>query len=337
MNIFYNPKRLLSYNSLFNFCLGARGVGKTFGFKDYCISNCIKKNRKFIYLRRYKTEIKSNKMKSFFNDINFKYENKLSCENNQFYYEKQHIGQAMSLSTYVSNKSIILNDYDYVIFDEFIIDKGTYHYLSREVETFLEFYNTIARLDSNGYMRDVKVFFLANSISSVNPYFAYWKINLPLSFTGIKRINEQLVLEINSNKAYTDKMKKTKFYKIIEGTQYSEYAFENKFLRDNEEFIEKKPTTAKYFFTLSYNGKDYGVFQDIAKTGNIYISEKYDKIFPVRFALTCEDMTVNTLFIKKFKNSSFLQTLTTAIDYGKIRYENQTIKSIIYEISMLLK
>ena len=57
-SIFWNINNSVSYNALFNFIIGNRGGGKTYGMKNYVINKFIKKGEQFIYLRRYKTEVK---------------------------------------------------------------------------------------------------------------------------------------------------------------------------------------------------------------------------------------------------------------------------------------
>ena len=62
----YSPINIKSYNKFLNFIIGGRGIGKTYGFKKDCISRYKKKGKQFLYLRRYKTDLK--KIKTFLND-----------------------------------------------------------------------------------------------------------------------------------------------------------------------------------------------------------------------------------------------------------------------------
>lgn len=41
--MYWNPNKTLSYNKLFNFIVGSRGGGKSFGAKDLCIRRFLKK------------------------------------------------------------------------------------------------------------------------------------------------------------------------------------------------------------------------------------------------------------------------------------------------------
>lgn len=64
---YYSFSNVLSYGGVFNMVMGARGLGKTYGAKKIVIKNAINKGQQFIYLRRYKTELKGRA--SFFADI----------------------------------------------------------------------------------------------------------------------------------------------------------------------------------------------------------------------------------------------------------------------------
>ena len=68
--MYYDYTKVLSYSAMLNFILGERGVGKSYGAKKIAIKKYLKKNRKFIYLRRYDTELKKSlKDNEFFKDI----------------------------------------------------------------------------------------------------------------------------------------------------------------------------------------------------------------------------------------------------------------------------
>ena len=65
--MYWNIKNSLSHNCLFNFIVGDRGVGKTYGCKKWAIEDFLKTGAQFIYLRRYQTELK--RTNKFFDDI----------------------------------------------------------------------------------------------------------------------------------------------------------------------------------------------------------------------------------------------------------------------------
>ena len=74
-----------------------------------------------------------------------------------------------------------------------------------------------------------------------------------------------MLIEMDSATDFKNKVYETRFGKIIEGTTYGNYAVENEFLLDNDEYVEKKPNTAIYQLTLAYNGKYYGLYYDLVR------------------------------------------------------------------------
>ena len=66
--IFTDVTRVLTYNAILNIVIGERGVGKSYSSKKYVIKHFLKTRKKFVYLRRYKTELKESVPK-FFDDL----------------------------------------------------------------------------------------------------------------------------------------------------------------------------------------------------------------------------------------------------------------------------
>ena len=175
--MYWDINKSLSYNALFNFIVGNRGAGKTYGSKKYVINRFLKYGEQFVYIRRFKDELK--KIKKFFDDIKPEFPDiDFKVKGKTFLINGKECGTAMPLSTAKIEKSTAFPLVTTIIFDEFILDKGTHHYLPDEVTNFLECYETIARTRDN-----CKVFFLSNAITITNPYFLYFNIKLPYGKT----------------------------------------------------------------------------------------------------------------------------------------------------------
>ena len=325
-NIYTDISNVLTYNAILNFVIGERGVGKSYSSKKYVINHFLKTNKKFVYLRRYKTELKESVPK-FFDDISLNKEfkdTKFKVNNNEFYINDKLSGYALSLSTAHILKSSTFADVDTIVFDEFLIDKGCYHYLRNEVEQLLDIIETIGRL------RNIKVLLLGNAISVTNPYFTFFNLTLPYQ-TSIKTFkNGTILLYYIENQAYRDVKKSTKFGELIKGTHYEQYAIENQFLRDSKTFIRKKPNSAKFFFTIIYNNKYFGVWNDY-KTDMLYISNKYDPNCPKIFSFKVDDHDVSSKMIKIGSNL-FFKSFIECFRYSKICFENMQIKNTILEL-----
>lgn len=332
--MYWNPARILSYDRLFNFVVGGRGIGKTYGMKKFCLNNYFNKNEEFIYLRRYKEEIKPLKGFKFFESIAKEYpEVELKTEGERLVWRYPDekwttLGYITNLSTALTKKSVDYSNVTTIIYDEFIIPKGFIHYLPNEVESFLDFYETVARMRDN-----VRVFFLSNAISTYNPYFSYFNIEVPKEGQFYK--DKEIVLEMCSMEDFKQKKRDTRFGKLISGTKYANYAIENDFYLDNAEFIAERPTNAKYYCTVFYRGHTLGIWADF-REGKFYVSKKHDKNFPLSYALTQQDHTINTLYTK-IKVPVKLKTLSQAYSYGVLFFETQEVKGIFTEALELIK
>lgn len=78
-SIFLDYNKILSYNAKLYFIITERGVGKSFGAKDYVTKHFKKTKKQFVYIRRFKTELYEalfkEKQPIFFNQIKSKYPN----------------------------------------------------------------------------------------------------------------------------------------------------------------------------------------------------------------------------------------------------------------------
>lgn len=297
-----------------------RGVGKTYAFKKWAIKDFLRTGAEFVYVRRYKTEIGHKDLRKFFTDISAEYpEVKLEVKGTQFFINEKYAGQAIALSTAKILKSVPFPNVNKICFDEFILDKGAYHYLPDEVTNFLELYSTIARL------RDVRVVFLSNALTVTNPYFDYFNVKMPFGNKTVARTGDEILVEVIKEAEYTQTAKKTRFGQIIDGTGYGAYAMENEFYRDNKNFVQKKTPGSEYYFTVRYCGDDYGVWVDY-KEGLITISRDIDPSNPRIYALTNDDHAPNALLMVG-PRAIGLQTLSNMYAVGAVRFESVGIKN----------
>ena len=346
-SIYYDINETLTHNCLFNFVCGNRSGGKTYGFKKWAIQDWIKNKRQFGYIRRYETEVDGKKLESFFNDVGQEFpEWDFKVDGRTFYIRKRSeaeknpnhwecIGHCFVLSKAMTYKSVPYPFINKLLFDEFLIEKGTYRYLTNEVDKFLDLYVTIARPGS-GHI-DVIVFFMANAISFTNMYFLKYDIKEPAPgkrFFKPKKFPEVL-LQMVGNESMIERQKNTRFGSIISGTKYEEYAFENKFYLDDNTFIEKKSDMARYLFTMNYRGEQLGVWVDYNE-GIMYCSEKIDPYCKAIYALTQQDHKPNTLLIKNINKGVYLKQFIECYKEGNVRFETMKAKNLCYEIIKMI-
>lgn len=324
LSMYWDIRLPKSYNCLYNFIVGMRGNGKTYGTKQAAIKDFLANGNQFIYLRRYKEELKKVKQK-YFDDIREAFPDvELVCKNGNFYINGNLAGYTQALSTSKIEKSNPFPLVKTIIFDEFIIDKGVYHYLPDEVTYFLEFYSTVAR------QREVTVWFLSNAITMVNPYFLYFNIHYPTNKNKIWRKGE-LLLQITDNPQLVEKIKKTRFGSIINETPYGRYAIENEFFRDNYTFVEKRSPKSEYYCTLIYDNESIGVWVDY-KLGLMYFTTAVDKTFGAVYSVTNAAHTANTLLLHGKLKPPKVQNILLQYQLGNVRFENIVIKEIGFRI-----
>lgn len=335
-NFWWDIKRTISYNCLYNFIIGNRGAGKTYGSLKYCIEKYLSEREhgrtwQFLYVRRYSTELQKLTMSRggrLFQAVKKEFpEHDLKAESNVLYCDGEVMGYAQPLSTASILKSDSFPDVWVILFDEFIIDNsGTYHYLQDEVRKFFDLYETVAR------MRDVRVFFLSNAVTVTNPYFDFLHLNKPYN-GDIQRFgnSKDILVQNVANTAMIEYKKQTRFAKLIEGTEYSDYAIDNEWLLDNTDFIEKKTQRCEYYVTLLYKDTAIGVWLD-PKQWLYYVSLDVDKNFPHVFSVTTDDHKPNVLLFKAGRKLNFMKHLVEAYECGAVRYESMKLKNWFRDI-----
>lgn len=319
--MYWDINNSLSYNRLFNFIVGARGVGKTYGAKRWAINDFLKNGNQFVYVRRYKEEFK--KISKFFADIQDEFsKHELKVVPPNFVIDGKVAGTYIALSTSKIEKSTPYPSVTKIIFDEFILDKGFHHYFPDEVTNFLELYSTVAR------SRDVKVYFLSNALSITNPYFLYFDLKLPYGKSISTK--DDILLECVQDSEYENMMAQTRFGKLIAGTPYADYAIKNEFLRDDKNFIMKKTSSSSCLFGLKYKDEIFGVWSDY-KAGLMFVSNDIDPSCSLVYSTTLDDHSPNTMLMKGHK-SRLIEIFIRCYKEGVVRFETINIKNMCNDI-----
>lgn len=281
---YYNFDKIYSFNAVYNFLIGARGLGKTYGAKKKAIKRALENDEEFIYLRRYKNELQSARA-SFFADLIGEFDD-WDFRTNSIYAEAspvserptkkrewKRIGYFIPLSTAQSMKSVAFPLVKTIIFDEFIIEKGMVHYLPNEAEAFTNFFSTVDRNKDK-----TRVFFLANSVSIENPYFIKYRIEPKPDEEFMKKFGGFILCHFADSSDFKAGVYRTKFGRFIADSdpEYAEYAVGNAFKDNHGNLIECKPQEAKYVYTLETKSGIFSVWIDWGKK-TYYIQQKRPK------------------------------------------------------------
>ena len=247
---YYDPSRILSYNTPWVFVTGARGRGKTYAFKKRVIKKAIKDGDEFIYLRRFKGEAAT--FKTFFDDIRGEFPGfDLSVKGKVAYLGGAKggtpIGQVVYLSAAQMLKSVSLKRVKHIIFDEFILEKGATHYLPDEASIFEGLYSTVDRWDDR-----VQVYFLANAFSLTNPYYVKYGIVPTAEITVEPGPDRFWAVHTDRSEEFADQVSKTKFGAFLrrQDDENSRYMIDSSFRDEGVELVEAKPPSAVYSLTI---------------------------------------------------------------------------------------
>lgn len=326
--MYYNFDKLFSYPFLIAMVIGERGVGKSFNAKVAVLKRFLKTGEQFIYLRRYKTELDS-ALVNFFDDLQsngYFTEHNLKVRKSKmltsFTCDGKVCGYAVPMSTANILKSTSFPKVKTIIFDEFILDVacGTYKYMKNEPQMLLDIMETVFRL------RDGQVVMLGNNVNFYGcPYVAYFNLDLPYNSEFKTFKDGAIVVNYIKNEKYRAAKQASKFGKLVENTTYGDYAILNKSLRENDNFIGKRPSESQFKGVLVINSSTIGVWMGI--DGYMYLSDKYDPNTLLKFACDYDDHTENTIFLNARENY-LLSYAIKAYKQGWLRFENGKVKSI---------
>jgi hypothetical protein len=322
-SLYYDPNKLLSYNRILNFCIGSRGIGKSYAWKVHPIKRFLKYGEQFIYVRRYKPELK--KVTSYFDNVRDEFPGvELKVKGREFYIDGKLAGWAIPLSSWQSEKSNAYPNVSTIIFDEFLREKDNSGYMQNEVPALLSLMDTVFRDRDN-----VRCVCLSNAVSVVNPYFLYFNLipNINKRFTA----NESILVEIPDSKDFSAERKKTRFGKLIDGTEYGEMSLENTFVNDHQVFIEKRSKESKYVFSIVYKGMTIGIWADV-DIGLLYMSNDHDPSSRHVFVLSKDDLNENAMLVTGWKNNYYLKKLMASFMNGYLRFDNQVLRNVGYEM-----
>lgn len=177
---YYDITNVLSTMAQYIILLGQRANGKSYQCKKTVLENAYNNKRWFVYLRRYKADIKTKAVETYFADMPISKITKgeytgISAWNGSIYFTRVNekgetekgleIGKYCALNEYERYKSWAFVDFDYILFEEFITDNI---YLNEEPRQLQQFVSTVARHNK------MTVLLVGNTLSRVCPYFSEW-------------------------------------------------------------------------------------------------------------------------------------------------------------------
>lgn len=333
---FYDLRKVLSYNRPVNIIVGGRGIGKTLSVLDYCADEFIKNNvnNKFMYVRRYKSEINQPKMEKLlrqlynlpeYNKYMFKYsKNKFWIADNVNDGEKPNwkiIGETITLTQALQSKGGDFSEFKNFIFDEFIITGNTLHYIKNEQLDFLELCETMFR-----NRLDVKFFMLSNSYNMINPYFSM--LNFNKTDYGIYKLKEIVIIHMVETSVAIKALKNNSITSVLGGDSYNAYAINNEFyLQNGHNIIEKKPEDSSPQIIVKIHGIYFSIWYS-QSLGAYYACNKLFGNCQRKYVAYLEDMEPGYMLCK---NSRIGKHYKRGMAFGMFYFQNENIKELCIE------
>lgn len=330
-NGYLNVRAVAEYGCPFNFIIGGRGTGKTYGVLSYCLDEKLK----FCFMRRTKTAfddaIVFNPLSSISIDRNFLYTcHTIPGSKNIYgwYYgaiddkgelvdvDDDYLGIGGPLVKIGKTRGLDARDISVLINDEFV--KAPYESkIKNESDAFFNAYETINRNRELQGKKPVIAFLLSNSDDMVNDYF------VELGFVDIvdkmKQKNENFYIDrdkgftisILSDSPISQKKNETALYKMTQGTRFQKMAIENDFVNDAHGVTKSLPLVE---------------FRAIVKIGElvVYKHKSADMYYCcLHLSGTCEEFSGhNDIDIKRFCAKYYY--LWDAYMQNKIVFETYT-------------
>lgn len=323
---YYDFGRVLSYNAVINMIMGARGLGKTYGAKKIVIKNAIERGEEFIYLRRYRPELKNRD--NFFSDIAHEfpgYEFRVNGPRAEYRLEGDDkwktMGyfQALSIAGHV--KSVAFPLVTTIIYDEFIIEQGVTRFLPDEVTKFLDFYSTVDR-----YQDKTRVFMLSNAVTIMNPYFAAWGVTPEKELT---RFGDGFVVAhfVDSEKFAREVMNTRfgRFIKDFSGT-YADYAVQNDFRDNDGRLVAKKDSKAQYDFSIRCSS---GAFSVWVGQSAVFFQRRQPKKVGIMYTIT-DDVREGEIGL--VRNDKICQWLRRKYRAGRLFFDSPQSRNGFQEL-----
>lgn len=316
---YYNVNEAVSRNRPLNFIVGARGVGKTYGFKKYLINRFIKHGEMFIYLRQTQREIDN--IADFWGSLPERFpKHKFKQRGKVLFIDKQRCGELHALSEYVQLKSNEYPKVRYIVFDEFLDDSP---WMSKVEKP----YALASIIDTVFRNRDgCKVFCLANAENLMNTYFEYFGI-YPKNKKGVTLTRDIALEVVDGNKYHvTDTRANNWLGRVTSGTDYADMAQSNQFKDDNENHVKPLPAGAELLSTVIYQRDRFDIFGKNAEVYFVQSKENHKtdnvQVFTIKDAAPGMDFWRN--------NINLWRRIKQAAETGQLYFDDKRTREICY-------
>lgn len=348
---YYDWKKTFSYQTgtdgEFTIVVGAKNIGKTFGLRRELIERFLKTGKQYCEISRTRDEAEDvadgymDKLfrEGFFKGYRYKTTKRkgyigkveLDEDGNEVVNEWQLFVYFVALTMFQREKKRTYDNVYYFIFDEAIIDrKDKYHrYLANEFSILANLIDTILREDWEN-PKGAKCFLLGNSCDLLCPYLRALGVDTLPQYGYTFYRGRQTLLHYAEAVEVEAKIENTFVGRMLAGSDEARLVFNNEFTDDNDNYIEKRPSSAAFKFGIKYLGASFGVWLDW-KTATFYIENKIPKNHQSQtLALTRADNTID--YVMATRSDESLQFLVEAFYLQSVRYDTPATRELFFNL-----
>lgn len=321
--------KILQYRQPFNFIIGGRGTGKTYG----ALKNAYETDTRFMLMRRTQAQCdlinkpEFNPYKAVCDDISADIKVKSISKYNALIYEDlgedlepKTLGYTCALSTIANMRGFDASDVKLLIYDEFIPERHE-RVLKNEGTAFLNAYETINRNREIKGGEPLQVLCMANAFNIANAIFL--ELGLVGTAEKMQQKNQELYIDktrgiliaMLNNSKISKKKSNTVLYRLSSGS-YADMALSNDFAYNDDSGIKSLPlsehkllcTVGEISIYKHKSKRQFYVSEHRTGTAPVYKSDevglmKYRKNHGIQFYsaymrgnVICESMLCKSLF-----------------------------------------
>ena len=302
---YLNIAGIFSYGTIFNFIVGGRGTGKTYGMLSYLYDS----GKTAIYLRRTQAQADIigkadfTPFKAVANDRHIDYEVlKVVKGVTAVYVDGRPLYYTAALSTFASLRSFDMSDVSYILFDEFIPERSERVTIKHEFDAFLNMYETVNRNRELQGRPPVILLAAANANDINNKIFM--GLGLIAVTDGMMKKGQEewhdmkrsISLYYPQRSPISSAKRETALYKLSQGTDFEKMSIQNDYNLDISDIlrrpaVEYKPVvnvgelcvrrhkarTDEYLITVGI-AKDSAPYYPATERGIGQFKERYPRI-----------------------------------------------------------
>ena len=326
-NGYVDIQKILGYSQPFNFIVGGRGTGKTYG----ALKTAYEDDIRFMLMRRTQSQCdlinkpEFNPYKAVCNDIGADIQVKSISKYNAVIYEsvdeqtEKLLGYTCALSTISNMRGFDASDVKLLIYDEFIPERHE-RAIKNEGSAFLNAYETINRNRELKKEKPLQVLCLANAFNIANAIF------LELGLVGVCEkmqnkgqdlyVNKQrgIVIAMLGSSRISRKKADTALYRLSNNS-FTDMALANDFVYNNADDIKSESLTG---YKLLCSVGEISIYKHKSMK-MFYISEHRTGTAPV--------YNSDEVGLKRYRKQYGL-TLFKAYMHRKVTFESMLTKSL---------